>query len=73
VERNFHSSVQGQGPRKGAKSSKGVAATCDRLGYFVDLYFPRVGHYPRMGAQILYQQNEHDTGFPLGAFPGVFT
>jgi hypothetical protein len=53
VEKEFHPSVQGQGLRKGARGSKGVAARCDRLGYFAVLYYSSGGPLSRTGAQIL--------------------
>jgi hypothetical protein len=51
VEKDFHPGMQGQGPRKGARGSKGVATNkiegqimrCDTLGYFVALYYSSGG------------------------------
>jgi hypothetical protein len=39
VEKDFHPTVQGQGPRKGERGSKRLATRCDRLGYVVVLYY----------------------------------
>jgi len=58
VEKGFHPSVQGQGLRKGARGSKGVAASkikgqilrCDRLGYFAVLYYSSGGPLSQDGS-----------------------
>jgi hypothetical protein len=55
---------QGRVRGKEQRNGKGVAARCDRLGYFVDLYFPRVGHYPRMKTQILSNKINKVLVFP---------
>jgi hypothetical protein len=61
------------GARSEEKSNKGVAAKCDKLGYFVDLYFPQVGHYPMTEAQILSNKFNKVLVFPWGFFQGYFT
>jgi hypothetical protein len=50
VEKDFHPSVQGQGPRKGAKGEAKVAARCDRLGYFVAFVFSSGGPLSQDGS-----------------------
>jgi hypothetical protein len=54
VEKDFHPNVQEQGKGKEQRGNKEVAAKCDRLDYFVVLYFPQVGYYRRTGVQMIY-------------------
>jgi hypothetical protein len=43
---------------------------CDRIGYFFDLYFPNVSHYPMIGAHILSHKIKKVLVFPWGFFQG---
>jgi hypothetical protein len=62
-----HSSVQGQGPRKGSKE---ITARRARL---LLQCIPQKGHYPRMGALILSNKIITYMVFLQGFFQGLFT
>jgi hypothetical protein len=70
-----HSSVQGQGSRKGCKGAAREVAASKIKGLilgklFVAFVFPQEGHYPRTGVLILFNKIITDLVFPRGFFQG---
>jgi hypothetical protein len=68
-----HAGVQGQGPRKGCKGATSEIATRWARLFAATFVFPQKGHYPRMGAMILFNKIITNPVFPRGFFQGLFT